>query len=486
MIQSSYRLVGAAAVLLSSVYAWSAEFSQWDPREQEVLRLVNLQREFHNLSSVQPDSRLQDAAIAHSRDMVARDFFKHNNPDGVSPSERVSRAGYEWTTTGENIAGGFGFGISDGQLVESDAAGAARDAMYGTQSLVEVLGFVSMQNLGNTVDFGWDDVGRGWDSNTWEAWNTFIGGFGGWMGSTGHRANILQRAYRDLGVGYTFEPDDGGTLTFGTYWTQNFAAGDSVVQTTMLAAAVLPASRSVQVGRPATAFATIINPSAATGFGCRISPAGNIAATFSYQTTDASNGLTGSPNRPVDIAGNNGAQSFVITLTPTSAFVPNDIAFDIVCNNIEAAPVLSGLNTLMLSASTTPVPDVVALVATTSNDGVLRIGGVGRAAAFAVATANVGAADDVEVRAGSGDVTDGLQISVCETNPTTGSCVNPTTPDLSEIDAHVGANATSTFAIFATATRDVAFDPARNRISVRFVDSQGITRGATSVAVTTE
>jgi hypothetical protein len=43
-----------------------------------------------------------------------------------------------------------------------------------------------------------------------------------------------------------------------------------------------------------------------------------------------------------------------------------------------------------------------------------------------------------------------------------------------------------TFAIFVKGNGTIAFDPANNRIVVRFKDGGGVTRGATSVAVRTQ
>lgn len=51
-------------------------------------------------------SALTRAARAHSRDMVARDFFSHTGSDGSTPGERATRAGYRWSMLGENIASG--------------------------------------------------------------------------------------------------------------------------------------------------------------------------------------------------------------------------------------------------------------------------------------------------------------------------------------------------------------------------------------------
>jgi len=74
-------------------------------------------------------------------------------------------------------------------------------------------------------------------------------------------------------------------------------------QPSQLVSAVLPLSRSVQLGSAATAFATVINSGPTPATGCNIAPAVNIPVNFLYQTTNPStNVLTGSPNTPVDIA----------------------------------------------------------------------------------------------------------------------------------------------------------------------------------------
>jgi hypothetical protein len=50
----------------------------------------------------------------------------------------------------------------------------------------------------------------------------------------------------------------------------------------------------------------------------------------------------------------------------------------------------------------------------------------------------------------------------------------------------INANATPTFGIFVQATGNVPFDPAGNRIFVRFKDGGNVTRGSTSVAARTQ
>ncbi|MGH9407316.1 MAG: CAP domain-containing protein [Terriglobia bacterium] len=53
------------------------------------------------------DARLAEAALAHSRDMAARHYFSHIDPNGNSPVERVTKAGVPWRALGENIAKNF-------------------------------------------------------------------------------------------------------------------------------------------------------------------------------------------------------------------------------------------------------------------------------------------------------------------------------------------------------------------------------------------
>jgi hypothetical protein len=245
----------------------------------------------------------------------------------------------------------------------------------------------------------------------------------------------------------------------------------------------LPSSRSVEVGNTATAFATIINSGSSAASGCAIVPVTTVPASFVYQTTDpATNALTGSPNTPVSIAAG-GSQSFVIGFTPNAPFVPTTVMLGFDCAGVDAAPTNIGLNTLLLSASSTPVPDVVALAATAMNDGILHITGTTGSNAFAVATVNVGASASITGTANTGSASLPLTITLCQTDPTSGQCLSP---PASSVTTTINANATPTFGIFATASNKVPFDPANNRIFVEFSDANEVVRGSTSVAVETQ
>lgn len=89
---------------------------------------------------------LAAAALAHSKDMNANNYFDHNSQNGKNPGDRITAAGYKWTTYGENIAAGqpteqvvFDAWInSEGHCKNIMNAnfkemGAAKDGRYWTQ-----------------------------------------------------------------------------------------------------------------------------------------------------------------------------------------------------------------------------------------------------------------------------------------------------------------------------------------------------------------
>ena len=49
---------------------------------------------------------LLKAAAGHSTDMAQKNYFSHTGQDGRSPAQRITAAGYNWSTIGENIAAG--------------------------------------------------------------------------------------------------------------------------------------------------------------------------------------------------------------------------------------------------------------------------------------------------------------------------------------------------------------------------------------------
>ena len=241
-------------------------------------------------------------------------------------------------------------------------------------------------------------------------------------------------------------------------------------------AAVLPGSRSVLLGTPATMFASMINAGTVPLENCRLalpvtSPAG---LTLDYQTTNpATNALIGAPDTAAAIAGNNGVQSFLISLRGTAAFSAPGLA---------PAAIDLGVDTVDLVMSTTPVADIIALAATPSSNGIVEVP-AGGAAAFAVASANVGVTAPIIVSVDTGTATLPVAATICQSNPGTGQCL--ATPSAS-VSLSFAAGATPTFSVFLQANGAIPFAPATSRVFLRFKDAGGGLHGSTSVAIETE
>ncbi|GAA2237197.1 CAP domain-containing protein [Streptomyces nogalater] len=116
----------------------------------EILRLVNAERDKVGCRPLTLNPALTKAAQAHSEDMAAHRNMSHTGTDGSDPGLRITRAGYTWSSYGENVA-------------------------YGYTTAEQVMA--------------------------------------GWMASSGHRANILNCGFQEIGVGLA-QP--------GSYWTQDF------------------------------------------------------------------------------------------------------------------------------------------------------------------------------------------------------------------------------------------------------------------------
>src|SRR5262249_54441168 len=160
---------------------------------------------------------------------------------------------------------------------------------------------------------------------------------------------------------------------------------------------------------------------------------------------------------------------------------PTVVEFDF-SSGPERVDSIPGINTLLVSASTTPTADVVALAATPSHDGILETSISGAMAtafatlptrqeivlrhrgAFAVAAVNVGAAGVLTATARTTGGTP-VALSVWETDPSTGAVIGGSVKPM-------GAQQTATFSVFAF-SESILFDPATNRIVVEFLDEGG-------------
>jgi hypothetical protein len=242
--------------------------------------------------------------------------------------------------------------------------------------------------------------------------------------------------------------------------------------------AVLPYARAVAIGETATAFASVINSGNLTATGCSLALPDGLTAPFSYQTTNAANALIGAADEPVDIPPGT-TQGFVFGITPSQAMAATEIPLVFDCTNTAPAPSHPGLNTFILSAAATAPPDLLAIGATPSGDGVVHLPSSTGIGFFATAAVNIGSAGDITVSADDGGRGLPLALQVCETTPA-GQwivCGNSLTRT-------IGAAQTAYYTVFATGTdQPIAFDPANNRLFLRFA-ANGTTVGATNVAVT--
>lgn len=132
----------------------TAEESNFEEWAKQVLTLTNNERRKNNLMPLQWNNELADLAKQHCEDMIRRDFFAHDNPDGETPFDRMKKAGLDYAVAGENIAAG----------------------QYSPEVVVN-----------------------------------------SWMNSEGHRKNILNPGFKNLGVSVV----KGGK--YGIYWAQEFA-----------------------------------------------------------------------------------------------------------------------------------------------------------------------------------------------------------------------------------------------------------------------
>ena len=114
----------------------------------DVIFETNNQRRAYGLNSLTENSKLNAAADFKMRDMFTRQYFNHYAPDGTSGiSELLIRFDYRYMAAGENLALG------------------------------------NFRNASELV--------------------------AGWMASPGHRANILNNSYRDVGVATGYDIFEG-------------------------------------------------------------------------------------------------------------------------------------------------------------------------------------------------------------------------------------------------------------------------------------
>lgn len=90
------------------------------------------------------NDQLAKAGYDHSVDMNKNDYFSHTGLDGSNPGQRITAAGYTWSSYGENIANG-----------------------YTTEQAVMNGWLNSEGHCKNIMNGGFKDIGAGRDGNYW-------------------------------------------------------------------------------------------------------------------------------------------------------------------------------------------------------------------------------------------------------------------------------------------------------------------------------
>ena len=127
-----------------------------------------------------PHQALNQAAIAHALDMLEREFFEHDNPDGESPSDRARAAGYP-SSAGENIAW-YG---TPGALKRSIEVYERHEAL-----------FLSPSHRTNLMSSSWREVGVGIEYGEFDSLNSIMVAES--FGNRGGDHFITGVAYTDL------------------------------------------------------------------------------------------------------------------------------------------------------------------------------------------------------------------------------------------------------------------------------------------------
>lgn len=84
-----------------------SNISQAEENAKQVFNLTNEERAQEGLPALIWNDKLAESAAAHCQDMIDRNYFAHNTPEGLTPGDRATTAGYIWLWVGENIAAGY-------------------------------------------------------------------------------------------------------------------------------------------------------------------------------------------------------------------------------------------------------------------------------------------------------------------------------------------------------------------------------------------
>lgn len=154
-------LVALALLVLAAFAAPSLAGSQLNPYEQQLVKYVNQERADKGLRKLKVHIDLVAAARAHAADMGANKYFQHDSLDGSTFAERIVAAGYEregydsWKA-GENIGWGAGLYSSPVVIVQQWMGSPAHRAVILNKAFREIgVGAVSTEGYGSVEGTVW-------------------------------------------------------------------------------------------------------------------------------------------------------------------------------------------------------------------------------------------------------------------------------------------------------------------------------------------
>jgi len=162
-------LVALATLLFASLPAAAPASVSLNSYEQQLVKRINHERAKRHLASLRVNAKLVDSARSHSADMGVKQYFDHNSPGGETWSRRIvrhgyTRQGYRVWKAGENIAWGAGLYSSPVAIVDSWMKSSMHRAVILTKDFRDIgVGAVRSAGyggVGGTVWFFTLDLGR--------------------------------------------------------------------------------------------------------------------------------------------------------------------------------------------------------------------------------------------------------------------------------------------------------------------------------------
>lgn len=142
MMLGSFLVFAMPPVIKSDVLAYATDMSV-----NQLLTSTNTHRIQQGSQALAINKYLNNAAQAKANDMVKRNYWSHNTPEGQEPWVFVSDAGYNYLKAGENLA--YGFNNSDDTVTGWMNSPPHKANLLDTGFTEVGFGFANGQNFNN-------------------------------------------------------------------------------------------------------------------------------------------------------------------------------------------------------------------------------------------------------------------------------------------------------------------------------------------------